>query len=576
MRCSPLRWLWGLVPLAVLWGLTLLSLQPLVESDLASRIARELASKGLDWASATVVGRDVELTGRGADDGELKEAARIARETYGVRIVDDKTSLIDKADTYIWTASLRDRTVKLSGFVPSEEVRRTMLGMAKAKFPGRDIQDLTKLARGSPPRDVWTAGLGFALDQLSHFKRGSVELEGTALSVDGETDDAKSYSAVMSALDGRLPKSITLRTEKVRPPVASPYVWSATAATGRIMLAGSVPSGAVRRALESEAKRQFAKHTLTDTLEFASGEPRAFEAAAIAALKGLAQLEDGKVEIRDAAISVTGLAESQAIADAVKKGIREGSPTMRHSEQIRVKVDEEAIARAKAEAEARQRAEAEARQKAEAEAKARVEAEAARKAEEADARARADAEARQKAELEARARAQADAKQKAEAEARQKSDAEARARAQAEAKRKAEADAVEQTRRAAAVKQATQCKEQLARVATEGVINFERASATLTPQSFATLDRLVAVVKTCPVERIEIEGHTDAEGAPERNQPLSERRAQSVVGYLVRAGIEPGLLAAIGYGAQRPIASNDTPEGRARNRRIEFEVKPKL
>ena len=107
----------------------------------------------------------------------------------------------------------------------------------------------------------------------------------------------------------------------------------------------------------------------------------------------------------------------------------------------------------------------------------------------------------------------------------------------------------------------------------EGVIYFKRASAELDIQSNATLDKLVGVMNTCKSARIEVQGHTDAEGTPERNANLSNRRAKSVLDYLTAAGIEGARLTSLGYGETRPIAANDTKENRAKNRRIEFEVK---
>jgi outer membrane protein OmpA-like peptidoglycan-associated protein len=73
---------------------------------------------------------------------------------------------------------------------------------------------------------------------------------------------------------------------------------------------------------------------------------------------------------------------------------------------------------------------------------------------------------------------------------------------------------------------------------------------------------------------IEVSGHTDSQGAPQRNKALSERRAKAVVDYLVKKnGIDPAKITGVGYGEERPIASNDTPEGMAQNRRIEMTVK---
>ncbi len=87
------------------------------------------------------------------------------------------------------------------------------------------------------------------------------------------------------------------------------------------------------------------------------------------------------------------------------------------------------------------------------------------------------------------------------------------------------------------------------------------------------LGRLADAAKSCPTRTIEIGAHTDAEGTPERNQALSDRRAQAVVDFLIREGVAPTALKAVGYGQTRPIAPNDTPENRQKNRRVEFTVK---
>jgi OmpA-OmpF porin, OOP family len=105
------------------------------------------------------------------------------------------------------------------------------------------------------------------------------------------------------------------------------------------------------------------------------------------------------------------------------------------------------------------------------------------------------------------------------------------------------------------------------------VINFKRASAELDRQSNATLQKIAGIMATCKSAKIEVQGHTDAEGTPERNINLSNRRAQSVLQFLSASGVDPARLTAVGYGESRPVAPNDTKESRAKNRRIEFEVK---
>ncbi|RLB00672.1 MAG: hypothetical protein DRG55_06185, partial [Deltaproteobacteria bacterium] len=99
---------------------------------------------------------------------------------------------------------------------------------------------------------------------------------------------------------------------------------------------------------------------------------------------------------------------------------------------------------------------------------------------------------------------------------------------------------------------------------------FAFDSAELTPKARAILDEVVAILKEHPELTVEIEGHTCALGDEAYNQWLSERRARAVKDYLVSKGISPERLKAVGYGETRPIAPNDTKEGRIKNRRVEL------
>ncbi len=103
-------------------------------------------------------------------------------------------------------------------------------------------------------------------------------------------------------------------------------------------------------------------------------------------------------------------------------------------------------------------------------------------------------------------------------------------------------------------------------------IFFEFDKDDLLPQSFVELDRLYKLLMDAPGIKIEISGHTDNKGSASYNQKLSERRARSVVNYLVAKGIPIERLTYAGYGMTQPIASNDTDEGRALNRRTEFKI----
>ena len=98
-------------------------------------------------------------------------------------------------------------------------------------------------------------------------------------------------------------------------------------------------------------------------------------------------------------------------------------------------------------------------------------------------------------------------------------------------------------------------------------VRFRTASATIDQSSQNLLKRLAEIASACP-RKLVIEGHTDSHGESEMNKALSQRRADSVRSELVLLGIEAERLTAVGYGELRPVADNDTGEGRATNRRI--------
>jgi outer membrane protein OmpA-like peptidoglycan-associated protein len=103
-------------------------------------------------------------------------------------------------------------------------------------------------------------------------------------------------------------------------------------------------------------------------------------------------------------------------------------------------------------------------------------------------------------------------------------------------------------------------------------VNFAKAKATLTKDSERILEQAFIALVLHPDIRIEIAGYTDNTGNPVKNDQLSLERANTVREWLVNRGIDPSRLLTVGKGAREPIAPNDTPEGRAANRRIEFHV----
>jgi len=103
-------------------------------------------------------------------------------------------------------------------------------------------------------------------------------------------------------------------------------------------------------------------------------------------------------------------------------------------------------------------------------------------------------------------------------------------------------------------------------------LNFASASTQITPESEQTLKDLTTILKAYPTVNVRLEGHTDSVGAQEANKMLSQNRADAIRATLVASGVDAKRMETAGWGEERPIASNDTDEGRAKNRRLEMTV----
>jgi outer membrane protein OmpA-like peptidoglycan-associated protein len=236
-------------------------------------------------------------------------------------------------------------------------------------------------------------------------------------------------------------------------------------------------------------------------------------------------------------------------------------------------------------------------------------------AEAREAKAKADAEAAEKAALEAQLVAERAAREKAEAEAARAAALAQQQEAQAEAERlrqaaeqaareKAEADDAKAA--AVAQEQAAQAEAEKARQAAAEsekekaalraqlldqlntilqtrdtarglIVNmsdvlFDTASYTLKPAAREKLAKISGVVLAHPGLNLQVEGHTDSVGSDDYNQELSEHRAGAVRDFLVQQGVAETAVTARGFGKTQPVASNDTPEGRQKNRRVELVV----
>ena len=239
---------------------------------------------------------------------------------------------------------------------------------------------------------------------------------------------------------------------------------------------------------------------------------------------------------------------------------------------------------------ATERAVAAAAAKAQAEEKAAIEAAEAKRIADAEARRQAELAAAKEAQMKAEAAAK-EAQMKAEAAAK-----EARMRAEAEiasATAKAEADSL-RSKEAAAKAEAERVREAAAELRAQLLDQFNRILETrdtsrglvitmadvlfdtgkyeIRPSTREQLAKLSGILLAHPGLNLEVEGHTDSTGSDEFNQRLSEQRASTVRDYLVGQGLASDSVSAAGFGKAMPVANNDTPSGRQRNRRVELVV----
>lgn len=103
-------------------------------------------------------------------------------------------------------------------------------------------------------------------------------------------------------------------------------------------------------------------------------------------------------------------------------------------------------------------------------------------------------------------------------------------------------------------------------------VEFQTGSADLKPASLAVLDKIASIMNKYKAYKVDIDGHTDNKGIADVNQQLSQDRAMSCYTYLLSKGISKNRISFRGFGSNQPIDTNDTPQGRKRNRRVEFNL----
>lgn len=586
---QPKKWFLGLVPVAGLLLAAGLMRQGGVEADLSGKGGGALAASGFSWAKVTMIGRDAVLTGE-APAPELRGmAVEAADRVLGIRIVNDRTTVLPEAKPYIVSAALEGTKLTLTGSVPSSAVRAQILDAAKKSFPSAQIDDQMKLARGAPA--TYLAGAGFGLGELAKLSSGQMSLTDQSLSITGRAADIPKYVDVRAKL-ASLPQGVTLGRGlgegDILAPIVKPYTIAAEKTDSATILTGFVPNEATRRTVVAAATA-FGK-PVTDRMQIADGAGSAFAPHVQYGLTQLGRLQTGQMSLSDQALSITGRAASGEVFDDVRrqlgilpagatlaKGLGQGditSPAIRPYLFNAVRGERDITLTGFA---------PDARAKTEIVDHAKRFFEGDRVVDQLQVGLGAPTGfvnavrgglqdlsrllpgatlSLSDASIALRGLAPLDT-------ARDQAVAAFRGRVPQGFGSSVEVNTAPPP---PVITVFSECNILFQDLLSRAQINFDTGSSTIAQESFGLLDRLVVVVRRCSDAKVEISGHTDSVGSLESNITLSESRAKAVVDYLARSGIAGHRVEAKGFGPTLPRASNDTAEGRAQNRRIEFKV----
>lgn len=209
---------------------------------------------------------------------------------------------------YLWGATFNGTQITLNGYVPNNEVRKSIVAMAKAKHPDATINDTMQIASGAPAS--FNSGIGHALAHLPHLLSGSVSLKDMRLSVEGRSRSPSAYVLLTAKMASDLPPGLRLGRRDIAPAVVSPYSWKAVYDGTSVELSGFVPATKARRRIIANVGGHFPNAKIVDSMQIAAGAPIAYEKGAFFALQLLSNLESGSVDLNNMRLSASGRARS--------------------------------------------------------------------------------------------------------------------------------------------------------------------------------------------------------------------------------------------------------------------------
>ncbi|MCP4384527.1 MAG: BON domain-containing protein, partial [Hyphomicrobiales bacterium] len=492
--------------------------------------------------------------------------------------------LAARADPFVWSASLGEKSITLAGFVPNEVVKSNLIAAAESVMPGLPVVDNMNIGSGEP--EGFEDAAAFAIEALSRLEDGGVMLDGLTLDVAGTARSVEDYDAVVGGIGGTLPPGLEIVANAITPAPVEDYRWIGSREGGTVTLSGYVPSLENRAEVQALKEDLFDGLSVTDDVGIASGEPKIDWVGAVKFGMGqLAQLRSGSVTLDGKTYAIAGeamdsdafltltTANARTLPASLQLGGSDIDPPRASPYRLSVSrsVDGLVLAGYAPSREDKQEIINAARDWFESDV---IKDEITFAGGAPDGFVAAATGAMEPISRLAGGRLDiADTVVGIKGTTFHQRAAERIAELASEAIPETfKADIAIVTRQVGQPLDADACRGRLEAVRGGGRVEFDKGASEIASDSFSHLDRIAGVLMRCPTAAIEVGGHSDSDGSDENNLQLTQSRADAVVEYLVDAGVRLERLTAVGYGEAKPIADNETEAGKAANRRIDFTI----
>lgn len=543
-----------------------------------SQLARlETGAFGLSSSGVTLEGQAVDPATRDTIASSLAAALPAG-------IVLQSQKITSKAPSpYVFDLKQAGDAIELTGYVPSEARRAALLAAVKAAAPAARVDDKTRLADGQPAG--FDAAVDLGVDQLKRLGNTTVSVSDATLGVAGTAKSPTDYQAALAAL-AAAPAGATVTLKNITPATVTDWTFGVARGADQVTLTGYVPSDAARAEINQLAAAEFPGLKIDDKLQVAGGLPTGFGEAVRFGLGQLGRLDTGRLGLSKGGLSLEGEAGDPAVQDAIEASLKAGVPgglgaaatkltskppspyvfaaaKIGNALSLNGYVPDQST-------------------------RATLVDEIKSRFGNVDVRDNLRVASGAPTGFVAAASAGVVGASRLENGTALVTDRSLTVTGGAFYAKAAEVIKADVT---ALLPQGWStdysglavlppppqvdrptCQLRIDEVLGGNSIRFTTGRAEINPVSAGLLDQLVYAASRCTSNRIEISGHTDSDGTDENNQRLSEARAQAVSAYLADAGIDVVRLTALGLGEAQPIAANDTPENKAKNRRIEFKV----